>query len=195
MMYRLLTFGILFCCCNPGAEGQESSGGVMNQDPSASVESQEPLTVEAVESHLFYERTADLPEIRKNGALRVALPYSQTNFFFEKDEFRGFEFELFRELEKHLNKSRQRGEPVLTVIFQLTPVANLINAVNEGKADIAAGIVITEERERSVAFTQPYLSGINTVVVSNNSTPAISSVKELSGKSVLVTLSEAKGLH
>jgi len=177
MMYRIMALGFLLCSCTPSAEGQE---------PAASVKSQDPSPTEAVEAHVLAERKVDFPEIRKAGTLRVGVPYSRTNFFFEKDEFRGFEFELFRELEKNLNKSRQRGEPALTVVFNLTPVANLVTAVNEGKIDIAAGIVITKERQTSVAFTTPYLSDINTVVISNTSTSQISSVQQLSEKAVLV---------
>jgi membrane-bound lytic murein transglycosylase MltF len=177
MMYRLFALGFLFCSCTPSPEGQE---------PAASFRGQDPSPTEAVEAHVLAERRVDFPEIRKAGTLRVGVPYSRTNFFFEKDEFRGFEFELFRELEKNLNKSRQRGEPALTVVFNLTPVANLITAVNEGKIDIAAGIVITKERQASVAFTEPYLSDINTVVISNTSAPPISSLRDLSGKPVLV---------
>jgi membrane-bound lytic murein transglycosylase MltF len=116
----------------------------------------------------------------------VAVPYSRTNFFFEKDGFRGFEYELFHELELQLNKSRRQGEPALTIIFRLVPVNDLVKVLTEGRVDVAAGFVITEERQRSVTFTEPYLNGINTVVISNASTAAISGLQGLSKKSVVV---------
>jgi len=177
MMYRLLALGILLVCCSPSAEGKK---------PAASVEAQQQAQWESDETRVFTKRTDDFPDIRKAGTLRVAVPFSRTNFFFEEDQFRGFEFELFRELEKSLNKTRSRGEPALTVIYRLLPVADLIAAVTDGRVDVAAGIVITEERQKSVAFTRPYLSDVNTIVISNASAPSISSVQELGGKSVLV---------
>lgn len=147
---------------------------------------QEALSIPSADSPVFAKRTVDYDEIRKAGTLRVAVPYSRTNFFFEKDGFRGFEFELFRELEKHLNKSRRRGEPALTIVFDLVPVADLPAALANGKVDIAAGIVITEERQRKMTFTRPYLTGIDAVVISNTATPQITRLEQLAGKSILV---------
>ncbi|UCF38996.1 MAG: transporter substrate-binding domain-containing protein [Acidobacteriota bacterium] len=138
------------------------------------------------DSPVFAEQTSDYDEIRTRGTLRVGVPYSRTNFFFENDGFRGFEFELFRDLEIHLNKSRRRGEPSLTVVFKIVPVADLQTSLLNGQIDIAAGFVITEERQSKMAFTRPYLSNISAVVVSNKSTPQITKVEQLTGKSVIV---------
>jgi membrane-bound lytic murein transglycosylase MltF len=113
------------------------------------------------------------------------MPYSRTNFFVENGEYKGFEFELFREFEKQLNKSRQRGQLPVTIIFELMPVSELVESVADGTIDIAAGIVITEERQKQVQFTNPYTRDISAIVVSGTSyTP--STVDDLSGKSVLL---------
>lgn len=174
---RTLVVGSLFCACLPQQETLQQTQAEPNEQREET---------ERVEAHVFSTSTADFSEIRKAGRLRVGVPYSRTNFFLEEDRFRGFEYELFHEFEKQMHQSRARGEAPLTIIFHLTPVANLVQAVAEGKVDVAAGIVITEERQRSVAFTQPYLDDIHAVVVSNKSEPEISRLQELSGKSIVV---------
>jgi ABC-type amino acid transport substrate-binding protein len=66
------------------------------------------------------------------------------------------------------------------------PVSDLIQAVTDGKVDVAAGIVITEQRKLKVDFTNPYLRDINTIVISNTSVPSIADFTDLSGKTVLI---------
>ena len=46
--------------------------------------------------------TEDWDVIRERKVLRVLVSYSRTNFFIAKGRVRGFEYELFHELEKHL---------------------------------------------------------------------------------------------
>jgi len=132
------------------------------------------------------EPQKDLDEIRKSGILRVGVPYSRTNFFMDSGRLRGFEFELFRELENQLKQTRKRGQLPTTISLQPMPVSGLIDAVADGTIDIAAGIVQTEERKQKVDFTDPYMRKVDTVVVSNSSSPHLSKVTDLSGKTVLL---------
>jgi polar amino acid transport system substrate-binding protein len=56
---------------------------------------------------------------------------------------------------------------------------------------IAAGLTITEEREESVDFSTPYISGPN-VIVTRTDTTDIAALEDLAGKSVAVQIGSAQ---
>jgi len=56
---------------------------------------------------------------------------------------------------------------------------------------IAAGLTITEERKKSVDFTQPYISGPNVIIVRKETT-GIAKLDDLSGKKVAVQIGSAQ---
>ncbi len=59
----------------------------------------------------------------------------------------------------------------------------IINAVQSGKADMGmAGITVTEDRKKNVNFTQPYATGIQVVIVPEDSD--IASIDDLEGKKI-----------
>ena len=129
----------------------------------------------------------DLPAIRERGALRVLVSYSRTNFFLAKGELRGFEYEMFRELEKHLDGQREEHAPPLEFAFVPVPFDDLLPALREGRGDVAAAaLTITPERAREVSFTDPYLSGVDEVLVAHVGSPAVESWDDLAGRSVYV---------
>lgn len=68
----------------------------------------------------------------------------------------------------------------------------LIPALLSKKIDvIAAGLTITEERKKSVDFTQPYISGPN-VIITRKETTGIAKLEDLSGKKVAVQIGSAQ---
>ncbi|MEM1451171.1 MAG: transporter substrate-binding domain-containing protein [Planctomycetota bacterium] len=131
--------------------------------------------------------TGDLDEIRKRGVLRVLVSYSRTNFFIADGELRGFEYELFRELEKALAKDRPRGEAPAQIAFLPVPFDELLPALAEGRGDVAAAsLTITPEREALVAFTDPYLTDVDEVIVSHAGSPPVADWADLAGEEVHV---------
>jgi ABC-type amino acid transport substrate-binding protein len=57
----------------------------------------------------------------------------------------------------------------------------------EGRGDIAAaGLTITPERLKKVDFTEPYLTGVDEVIVTNKSVQGLESLDDLSGRKVFV---------
>ncbi len=68
----------------------------------------------------------------------------------------------------------------------------LIPSLLARKADlVAAGVTITEERKKSVAFSLPYISGPNAIVV-RKETGGIKKLADLTGKNVAVQLGTAQ---
>jgi len=126
--------------------------------------------------------TGDLPEITQRRAIRVLVNYSRTNYFFYKGKGRGFEHELAKEYEKHLNKGVKREKDWTRVVFIPMRFDKLIESLNEGRGDIAAaGLTVTPQREEKVAFTTPYITDISEVVVLHKSVPAPKNLEALAG--------------
>jgi ABC-type amino acid transport substrate-binding protein len=78
-----------------------------------------------------------------------------------------------------------------------TKFDDLIPSLLEGKGDVAAGfITITEERQKKVTFTKPYLHNVSEVLVAYRGIEDVpASLEELSGKTVHVLRDSSFGQH
>jgi membrane-bound lytic murein transglycosylase MltF len=134
------------------------------------------------------DSTDDLPAILERRVIRVLVSYNQTNFFSVGGDKKGFEYELMKKFEAYVNKTMRRNLLNVHVVFITAPFSQLIEKLIEGKGDIvAAGLTVTPEREEKVAFSRPYIKNINEIVVRSTDAGEINSVKDLSGKNVIVT--------
>lgn len=139
--------------------------------------------------------TGDLPEITERGLLRVLVSYSRTNYFIDFATARGFEYELLRQYEKHLNEGRGVGRSIV-VVFIPVPLERLLSELAMGRGDIAAGgLTVTEGREESVAFAQPYLPNVREIVVSGARARTLESFADLGGRKVWVRKGSSYGEH
>ena len=132
--------------------------------------------------------TGDLHEIKeKRRGIRVLVSYSKTNFFVAQGHPRGFEYELLREYERFLNRRVGRKGIKTHVVFVALPFDQLISALLEGRGDIAAaGLTITPEREKLVAFTVPYIRNVNEIVIASKMVKHLKTNKDLTGRKVHV---------
>ena len=143
-----------------------------------------PLTIGGQE---VLKYTGDLPDIEERRILRILVNYNQTNFFLVGGEPKGFEYELLHEFEKKLNKGISRRDMRMTLVFVPVPRAELFSRLNAGWGDIAAaGLTITEERKGLAAFSTPYLTGVDEVIVTRKGEAAIQSLDELEGRTIHV---------
>jgi membrane-bound lytic murein transglycosylase MltF len=97
-----------------------------------------------------------------------------------------------REFEKYLNQ--QLGRRTLKVNVLIIPVHRdeLLPALAQGLGDIAvANLTITPERQRLVDFSLPLATGVREVVVTGRSTPTLTSIDDLAGRSVHVRRSSS----
>jgi membrane-bound lytic murein transglycosylase MltF len=136
--------------------------------------------------------TGDLDGMAERRMIRVLTTYSKTQYFIDQGTPRGTAYDQGRLLETALNEKLKTGN--LKIAFQFIPVSrdDLIPALVEGKGDIVmATLTITPEREKVVDFTDPWIAGVDEIVVTGPALPAITSVDDLSGKDVFVRQSSS----
>ena len=135
------------------------------------------------------------PKIRPdNSKLAVGTAADFPPFaFFEDDKMVGFEIDIVNEVAKRLGKE---------IEIENRPFDILLTELQSGRLQVvAAGLTATEERAKRVNFTKPYLKGEPFVVMTLKKHPAITDMKDLNGKSVIVNdgytadmyMSEIKG--
>ena len=143
-------------------------------------------------SHLNEKYTDDLDGLVEKRHIRVLTTFNKTNFFVSGSRIYGFEYSLLKDYEKSLNKEIGRRELQVVLEFIPVPYDQLIPLLVEGYGDIAAaGLTITPEREKVVAFTNPYLTHVDELVVTNRATEELKTLEDLSGRNVYVRKSSS----
>ena len=137
---------------------------------------------------------ATLEEIKKRGFLTVATEDDFRPFEFVKDgKPTGFDNELVEDLRKYAP---------FEIRQEILPWTGILAGVSTGKYDVAiTAAIITKERKQSLDFTSPIADATHYYVKRKGDTK-ISSVKDLSGKTVgvqagsalLARLSELDGM-
>lgn len=132
--------------------------------------------------------TGDLQQIRQQRRLiRVLVSYNDTNFFVARGEKRGMEYELLREYERFLNRQPPKDKIKTNIVFIAVPFEQLISSLREGRGDIsAAGLTITPERQKLVAFTTPYIINVNEIIVTTKLAEGLKGLNDLAGRKVHV---------
>lgn len=139
----------------------------------------------ALEERTLTQQTGDLDKIRERNQIRVLVTYNKTNYFYSAGVQQGFEYELLKEYEKHLNASLSRKDIKTTMVFIPITRAQLIPYLLEGRGDIAAaGLTVTPERQKHVAFSDPYLNNVSEVVVTKKGASSLNSLDDLAGRDV-----------
>jgi len=139
--------------------------------------------------------TGDLPEITERGLLRVLISFSRTNYFIDFGTARGFEYELLRQYEKHLNEGRKVSQKII-VAFIPVPLDRLLSELAAGRGDIAAGgLTVTEGRAKRVTFARPYLPNVREIVVSSARAQTLESFADLGGRKVWVRKGSSYAEH
>jgi len=131
--------------------------------------------------------TGDLDGMVERRMIRVLTAYSKTQYFVDRGTPRGTAYDQGRLLEEALN--RQLGTGNLTIQVQFVPVSRdeLIPALIAGKGDIVmANLTVTPERLALVDFSEPWIDGINEIVVTSPTAAPLTTVDDLSGRDVFV---------
>jgi membrane-bound lytic murein transglycosylase MltF len=130
--------------------------------------------------------TEDIAAMKDRHFVRVLVSYSRTNYFLDGHaNERGFEFELMKQYEKFFNKGLKRGGFKTFIIFIPVPFNRLIPELLDGHGDIiASGLTVTSDREEKIAFTDPYITDVNEVVVTHKSVEDLKTLEDLSGREV-----------
>lgn len=140
--------------------------------------------------------SGDLDAMRKRRMVRVLVSYSRTDFFVDAGRPRGFECELFLEYEKFLNTGVSRRDFQMNVVFVPVPFDQLVPSLVQGKGDVAAaGLTVTPQREKLAGFTDPYLTGVDEIVVTSKNAKPVKTLWDLSGRKVHVPKGSSYVLH
>jgi membrane-bound lytic murein transglycosylase MltF len=131
--------------------------------------------------------TGDLDGMAERRLIRVLTSFSKTQYFVDRGTPRGTAYDQGKLLENELNKTLGSGH--LTVNVQFVPLSRneLLPALLDGKGDIVmADLTVTPERKTLVDFTEPWIAGVEEIVVTSPAGPVITTVDDLSGKEVFV---------
>jgi len=131
--------------------------------------------------------TGDLDGMVERRQIRVITVYSKTLYFVDNGTPRGTAYDQGKLLEEALNKKLATGHLQIQVHFVPMSRDEIIPALLEGRGDIVmADLTVTPERLKTVNFTEPWIAGVDEIVVTSPDGPDITSVDDLSGKEVFV---------
>ena len=131
--------------------------------------------------------TGDLSGMVERRLIRVLTTYSRTQYFVDASTPRGTAYDQGKLLEQALNKKFGTDRLMVHVQFVAMPRDELLPALLEGRGDVVmANLTVTPERSRLVDFTEPWIAGVNEILVTAPNVPAIASTDDLAGKEVFV---------
>jgi membrane-bound lytic murein transglycosylase MltF len=131
--------------------------------------------------------TGDLDGMVERRMIRVLTTYSKTQYFIDRGTPRGTAYDQGRLLEDEINRKLASGHIKISVQFVPMSRDELIPSLLEGKGDIVmADLTVTPERTRQVDFTEPWIAGVDEIVVTGPRGPIVNSLDDLSGKEVFV---------
>ena len=131
--------------------------------------------------------TGDLDGMVGRRMIRVLTTYSKTQYFIDRGTPRGTAYDQGRLLEDALNARLGTGH--MTIQVQFVPLSRdeLIPALLAGKGDIVmADLTVTPERLARVDFTEPWIAGVDEIVVTSPKGAPLATVDDLSGREVFV---------
>ncbi|MEQ8349274.1 MAG: transporter substrate-binding domain-containing protein [Sneathiellaceae bacterium] len=136
--------------------------------------------------------TGDFEAMLKRGLIRVAIPVGLSTYYLDGATQHGMTYDLVRAFRKHLHKTLGRRARNLTVAVLPARLDQVFPMVRDGRADIAAGrLTVTQARKAEVAFSLPFRSDIEELVVSTPGSKAIDSLDGLVGVSIHVKKSSS----
>jgi membrane-bound lytic murein transglycosylase MltF len=124
--------------------------------------------------------------------IRVLVPFSKTFYFLDGGRQRGLAYDLMKIFAKQINEDLKRN--IVQIQFVFIPVNRdeLIPNLLNGVGDIAAGgLTITPERKDLIDFSEPVLTNVREIIVTGPSSPPLSSLDDLSGKTIHVRKSSS----
>jgi membrane-bound lytic murein transglycosylase MltF len=184
----ILVLGVALLACSGGG-GEASPERANNGVSEDSAPGTEPIPVvpPALVAELMEPFHGDFDGMVEDRVIRVLVTYNKTNFFLDGGTQRGVSADALREFEKALNKELRLGRRPMHVAAIPVLRDQLIPFLEEGRGDMAvASLTITLDRARRVDFSVPAKGDISEVVVTGPSSPALTTLDDLSGRRVFV---------
>jgi ABC-type amino acid transport substrate-binding protein len=135
-------------------------------------------------SVLFVWQSKRVTERKHNLSQNINVLHVGTNAeyppfsFRENNKIVGFDIDIIKEIAKRLNKE---------IIIKDLPFEALLPKLQLGELHVlAAGMTPTKERAKKILFTKPYVENDPLLIITLNSTPALTSLEDLKGKNIVV---------
>jgi membrane-bound lytic murein transglycosylase MltF len=131
--------------------------------------------------------TGDLDGMVERRMIRVLTTYSKTQYFIDRGQPRGTAYDQGKLLEAELNRTYAKG--LLTINVQFVPVSRdeLLPALRDGRGDVVmADLTVTPARATAVDFTEPWIDGVDEIIVTSPAAAPVAAPEDLSGRDVFV---------
>jgi cystine transport system substrate-binding protein len=178
-MHRIINLwiaGLVSLLLLAGCGGQQPSAN--NQtNTSAATTSSSPSSSSPQAPSSDSKQGDVMARVKQTGVLRVGFEgtYSPFNFLNDQNQFDGFDVDISNEVAKRLGVKAE---------FVATKWEGLIGGLNADKFDIIiAQMSITEERKKSVDFTEPYVI-TGGVLATRTDTSDVTKLDDIKGKAV-----------
>jgi membrane-bound lytic murein transglycosylase MltF len=134
----------------------------------------------------------DFDRMAKRRQIRALVVYSKTFYFLDQGRQRGLSYDLLKEFEKYVNNKLKTGTLKIQVIFIPVTRDEIIPKLVKGFGDIAvANLTITPQRQKQVAFSDPWLTDVKELVVTGPAAQPVVGVDDLVGKEIHVRKSSS----
>ena len=136
--------------------------------------------------------SGDLDGMIERDVIRALVPVSKTYYFLDGGDQRGLAYDAAQMFQRQLNERLERGH--VKVHMVMIPVARdeLIDGLLAGYGDIALGnISITPERTALVDFSDPFMDGVNELIVTGPAAAPLTTLDDLGGREIYVRASSS----
>ncbi len=178
MLAAAMCFGLLAACGDSTSSAESSTAASTTEETQAPAESTAPAEeaqASAAETSTAEGETASFTTVTE-GELHMATNASFPPYEMVADDgsFEGIDVEIATAIAEKLG---------LTLVVDDMDFGSVITSVQTGKSDIAmAGLTVNEERKENVDFTDSYATGVQVIIVPEDSD--IQSVDDLEGKMI-----------
>ena len=148
--------------------------------------------------HLSLEKIweGDFDGMVERRLIRVLVVFNKMGFFIDQGQYRGVSVELLEAFKKSINEGNTDKALQIDVIYLPVYRDQLISALVDGKGDIAVGnLTITEDRLKKVAFSDPFLTNVKEIVITNGKIPPLETIEDLSGQKIHLRKSSSYYQH
>ncbi len=174
MLAAAMCFGLLTACGTSTSSSEGSAAASTTEENQASSEASAPAEETSSASAAEGETAAFTTVVE--GELHMATNASFPPYEMVADDgsFEGIDVQIASAIAEKLG---------LTLVVDDMDFGSVVTSVQTGKEDIAmAGLTVTEERKENIDFTDSYATGVQVVIVPEDSD--IQSIDDLEGKQI-----------
>ena len=145
------------------------------------------ITAAIVVTFMWYRKTTQDKPLEDILIVGTSADFPNFSFRDTQNAIVGFDIDIITELAKRLH---------MQTVIKDRPFSVLLPEIELGQLHIiAAGMTPTPEREKSVTFTKPYVTGNPLVVVSLKTQAPITSLEDLKNKKIIVNTGYISDLY